>query len=91
SAEQQEEALNDEIAWLEEYFEQLDESEGLDSENRYYYAYLLGEFLGKRQASEKQLALIMEKESEESPEYLAAKRFLDYLQQEEETGSKEDN
>lgn len=85
------EDLDDEIAWLKEYLEQLDASGELDSENRYYYAYLLGEFLEKKQSAEKQLALIMEKESEESPEYLAAERYLDYLQQEEETGSEEDS
>ena len=88
SSKQQEETMDDEIAWLQDHLEQLEESGKLDSENRYYYAYLLGEYLEDTQAAEEQLALIMEKESEESAIYSAAKNYLEKLQQKEEEKEK---
>ncbi len=84
----QEEIAGEEIALLEEYFQQLDASENLDSKNRYYYAYLLGEYLKKTEEAEKQLTLIMETVPEDSSEYLAAKGYLEQLQQAEKTGAK---
>lgn len=83
SSSQQEEILNDEIAWLKKYLEQLDASGKLDSENRYCYAYLLGEYLEETEAAEEQLALILEKEPEGSPVHNAAKTYLEKLQQNE--------
>ncbi len=88
SLEQYEEVLEVEAAWLEQHFEELEASEKLDGENRYYYAYLLGEYLGKTTEAKKQLALIMDQESEESREYLAAKGYLEQLQQAAERNAK---
>ena len=87
SSKLQEEIMNEEIDRLKEHFEQLEESDELNSENRYYYAYLLGEYLEEPRAAEDQLLLIMEKEPEDSTFYSAAKNYLEQLRKEE----KEDN
>lgn len=78
---EQEEMAGEEMALLEEHFRQLEASGKIDSKNRYYYAYLLDEYLSKTQEAKKQLTLILEKESEESSEYLAAKAYLEQIQQ----------
>lgn len=85
--ERQEAILDQESAWLREYLEQREASGNLDSENRYYYAFLLGEYLEEEQAAREQLALIMEAESKESDAYLAAQGYLERLQQREKAGS----
>lgn len=83
----QEEVAGEEAARLEEHFEQLEAAENLDSKERYYYAYLLGEYLDRVREAEKQLTLIMEKEPEESSEYIAARGYLEQLKRAEEAGS----
>ena len=90
SSKQQEEMIAEEAAWLKDHLEQLEAEDKLDSENRYYYAYLMGEYLDDIQTAKEQLGLIMKEEPEESSIYSAAKGYLEQLEKEKETGSEEE-
>ena len=70
----------EEIQWLQVYFEEMQEAGSLSGQNRFYYAVLLGEYLGQQEAAEELLALILEQEEADSKVYQDALSYRDYLQ-----------
>ncbi len=78
-----EERLLEEIQWLYEYLEPL-YTEGLaSSEESFYYAVLLGEYMGDRNMAVSILNEIMLNEHEDSDIYQDALGYLDYLENED--------
>lgn len=80
------ETAANEIEWLKTYFEERLEAGPLNSQDQFYYAVLLGEYLGEREAAEELLALILEQEDEESSLYQDALGYRDYLRPAEQAG-----
>lgn len=88
--EEQAAIMEEEIDWLKAHLEQLDAEEKMNSEERYYYAYLLGQYIEDTGAATEQLNAILEQESEESNLYGAAKSYLEQLEKQGENGSGEE-
>jgi hypothetical protein len=78
------ELATDEIEWLKAYFEGLIDAGPLDSQDQFYYAVLLGEYLDDREAAEELLTQILEQEDEESEVYQDALGYRSYLRPAEE-------
>ena len=68
-----------EIGWLKQYFEDRLESAPLDSQDQFYYAVLLGEYLDESDAAEAILTAIIASEAEESKVHQDALSYLGYL------------
>lgn len=73
-----EELLEEETGWLHDYFSERVDAGLADSEERFFFAVLLGEFRGDIAAAENLLEEILDQESEESPVYQNAQSYLEY-------------
>jgi hypothetical protein len=71
-----------EIEWLRLYFEEKQEAGPLESQEQFYHAVLLGEYLDETEAAEAILASILETEDEESKVYQDALSYQGYLRPE---------
>jgi hypothetical protein len=80
------EKMNEEVEWLQDYFAEAKAEGKLDNEGLFYYAVLLGEYQGDRDAAKAMLEVIMEEEGSDSPLYQEALNYLNYLQPENENG-----
>lgn len=80
------EIMNEEIAWLEDHFEELKAKNQLSNEDLFYYAVLLGEYRGDQRAAEVLLESIMEQEDPGSNLYQEALNYLNYLRPDNENG-----
>lgn len=87
---EEEEMLQEEIAWLEQYFADQAAADDLDNEGRYFYALLLAEHLEKKEAALEQLDLILEAEPEDSTLSQEAARYRDSLLPADETEGETD-
>jgi hypothetical protein len=76
------ETADSEIEWLKQYFADQQESAPLGSQDQFYYAVLLGEYLGERDTAEEILEAIIDTEAEESKVHQDALSYLGYLRPE---------
>ncbi len=77
---EEQELVAAEVEYLYFYFAEAVEEGTADSLDRYYFAVLLGEFLGEREAAEEQLLIILEEEGEDEPVFQEAQAYLQYLE-----------
>lgn len=87
---EQEDMLQEEIAWLKEHLEVKLAGDAWDNYDRLYYAYLLGTFQDDKAAALAHLELILEEEEETSELYQMTERYHDQLLVEDETAPEED-
>ncbi len=78
----EDELLMDEAKWLEEYLEEKIADDTADNDDRFYYAVLLGEYLGNVTFAKAILEEVIEEESEESRLYQNALSYLQFFQAE---------
>ncbi len=82
---EQEELVQEEAAWLREYMEPKLAAGELENPDRYYYAWLMGEYVGDTETALEQLAVILAGEPESGELYQAAKNYQARLQAPDET------
>ena len=75
----EEELVEEETRWLQEYMAPRVASGQADNEERFYYAVLLGEYRGEITAAKDILEDILEEESENSTTYQNALTYLEYF------------
>ena len=78
----QDELLMDEAEWLEEYLEEKIADGTADNDDLFYYAVLLGEYLGNVTSAKVILEEVIEEEGEESRLYQNALSYLQFFQAE---------
>lgn len=83
-SEQPQESIAEETAWLKEYFDDLSAAGDLTNLERYYYAFLLGEYCEEIPAALDQLKVILKSESPEEELYSIVENYQEILQQREE-------
>lgn len=79
------EFASEELTRLVEYFEENKTLEGTDSEELFYYAVTVGEYLGERSKARDALERIFEIEDDESAIYQQARSYLDMIEEAEES------
>ncbi len=72
--------LDQEVVFLEQYFSEIVENETAEALDHYYYAVLLGEFMGEPDAAKEQIQAVLEQEDDESILYQEALGYLEYLE-----------
>lgn len=75
----EEELVEEESLWLEEYLGERITAGPADNEERFYYAVLVGEYQGETDLAQEILADIVEQESEESRVYQNAISYIEYF------------
>lgn len=81
---EKDEFVDEESAWLREYFEDMLSAGEMENLDRYYYAFLLGNILDEPDLAREQLILILDTEEEESALYNQAKSYLEFMDADDE-------